>query len=325
MSGVFDRLQADPTAFAPLTALRIAEAEAERRGVALEIRSAPENRLAQGPVTAVSVTSDAVVVVAPLIGLTGALSPLPPPYTEMAAIEERGKSRAFSAFLDLFTHQLTQLFARASAKYNFADLLQWVQPDQNRILIGLRSLVGLGTPGMQELAPLAEDGTLRFAGLLAQQTRTAQGLERLAQTQLGLPVRVEQFRPQWVPLPPEEQTRLDGSVRMTQTPVAGANILDRAGQCRLVIGPLRYGDFLSLEVGQPRLTDLARLVRMYLGPVIAFDMQIILDKRDIPVTQLGGDGPPARLGWNTWARVEPADTDSDQAVIDGERALEMAA
>lgn len=322
---VFARLQANPTAFDPLTALRVAQAEAERRGLPLDIRAAAENRLAPGPVSAVTVEEDAIVVIAPLIGLTGALSPLPPPYTEMAAREKRGNSGAFSAFIDLFTHELTRLFAAASAKYNFADLLQWARPEKNRVLQAVRALIGFGTEGLEDHAPLPEDATLRYAGLFAQRTRTAIGLERLAQTQLGLPVKIEQFRPHWYALPAEEQTQLDGTVRLADAPVAGANILDRSGQCRLVIGPLRYADFLSLEVGQPRLTDLARLVRLYLGPVMSFDMQIILDRRDIPMTQLGGDGPPARLGWNTWAKAEAATHDSEEAVIDGERALEMAA
>jgi type VI secretion system protein ImpH len=44
-------------------------------------------------------------------------------------------------------------------------------------------------------------------------------------------------------------------------------------------------------------------------------VQVILKKEDIPFCRLGQSDAPARLGWNSWARVAPAQQDSADAVV----------
>ncbi|ABD55948.1 type VI secretion system baseplate subunit TssG [Jannaschia sp. CCS1] len=326
MSTLFDQLEAAPDRFDPLTALRLAQAEAARRDLPLDIRSVPTGALAPTAIARVTADDTAIRVEAAFAGLTGPLSPLPPAWTELAAVDRRRRAGGLSAFLDLFSGRLTDFFARAAAKYDLPVLLQWTPPAANRMLTALRALVGTATPGLPTRAPLATDSEavgdalLSHAGLLAQRTRTATGLRAMACSQLGLPVEVIQFHRRWRPVPVSEQTRLDGSRALGRDASAGAWLPDCAGQIRLVVGPVRYADFLSLELGEPRLRDFARLMRFTLGPVLEFDIQIVLDHRDIPQTQLGGDGPPARLGWNGWASSGPATRDSDEAVIDGRRA-----
>jgi type VI secretion system protein ImpH len=311
------RLCADPTAFDPIMALRIAEHAARARGLRLDIRSGSGTGLAPVAIRSVSLTDTAIEVEADIIGLTGPLSPLPLAYTELAARDRRRRAGGLGAFLDLFAHRLTRHFAAATEKYSLGAGLQWARPGRNAILRGLRSLIGFGTPHLEDRMPLEGDTTLRYAGLLAQRTRSAMGLQALAELELGLPVRIRQFTLRWRGLAPEERTRMDGTARLGVDVTAGFFVPDRAGQCRIVIGPVRYADFLSLAKGQPRLERLRRLVRLYLGPVLDFDIQIILDRRDIPQTQLDGEAPSSRLGWNAWARAEPAMSDSDDAVIDG--------
>lgn len=313
---LFKRLTDDPAAFDPATALRVARAEARRRGVDLNLHTSPDTSLTPVAVSRVhDGDKGAIEVETHLMGLTGPLSPLPPAYTELAARDRRRRAGGLSAFLDLFSDRLTWLFVAAAEKYSLAARLRWEARERNTILTALRALIGFATPRINECAPLPDDGTLRYAGLLAQRTRNAEGLRVLASTELGLPVRVEQFHLVWRNVPESEQTLVNNSARLGLTAMAGSRIPDRAGQCRLVVGPVRYPDFLSLERGQPRLSRLQRLVRLYIGPVIDFDIQIVLDRRDIPETQLGRDGPIARLGWNSWARSEPATRDSDEAII----------
>ena len=312
-----DDLIARPGAYDAATGLRVAQAEAAASGRALLVGSRPGADATAAPIRSVEATAEAIAVDAPVMGLLGPLSPLPPGYGEIAARARRRRSGGLSAFVDVFTDRLTHLFVAAAEKHDVARQLRW--SGGGRIAGLLRSLAGLGTPDLDALAPLPHDETLRYAGLLAQRTRNAAGLRALAAAELDLPVRVEQFHLRWRPLPVAEQTRMDGTARLGTTASAGSRVPDRAGQVRLVIGPVRYPDFLSLEEGRPRVEALRRLVRLYVGPVLDFDMQVVLDRRDVPQTRLGGDGPAARLGWNAWARSEPATRDSDEAVIGARR------
>lgn len=312
---LFDRLKRNPGAFEPATALRIAESEAGSRGKPVLVRAAPSSVLEPLAVSEVRETEAAIVVESHLMGLTGPLSPLPPAYTEIAARDRRRRAGGFSAFLDLFSDRLTWLFVAAAEKYSLASRLRWHSREANTILTALRALIGFATPEIEAQAPIPHDGTLRYAGLLAQRTRSAAGLRAMVAAELGLPVHVQQFHLRWREVPEREQTRMTGASRLGIDTMAGSRVPDRAGQCRIVIGPVRYGDFLSLEQGQPRMERLRKLVRLYVGPVLGADIQIVLDRRDIPQTRLDRSGPPARLGWNVWARSEPAAHDSWEAVI----------
>ncbi|MFP7674522.1 type VI secretion system baseplate subunit TssG [Marivita sp. S0852] len=314
-SAPIEALANAPQAYDVTTALRIAEAEAKSSGRRLLISATPESRPVPHPVQAVATSDDTITLNSSVMGVLGPLSPLPPAYGELASRARRRRSGGLAAFVDIFTDRLTHLFAAATEKYDLARQLQWSEPGNSPFVIALRALVGLNTRDMDHRTPLPEDETLRFAGLLAQRTRNAAGLEAVAAAELGLPVRLEQFHLRWRPLPEAEQTRVGGLTRLDQTTGAGSRVPDRSGQVRLVVGPVRYPDFLSLEEGQPRLDRLRRLMRFYVGPVLDFDIQIILDKRDVPETQMGGDGPLPRLGWNAWARIAPAARDSDDAIV----------
>lgn len=309
---LFDRLSRDPARFEALTALRIAKAEADRRNLPLKVMARPETGLAPLALDRVRVESDAVHLDSHLFSYLGPLSPLPPGYAEVAAAQRRRRAGGFAAFLDLFTDRLTWLFVEASEKYDLAALLRWSRPADNRILTALRGLLGFAAP--DAVMPLPDHQALRFAGLLAQRTRSGEGLRAIAQAELGLPVRLEQFRLAWRDIPEGERSRFDGGMQLGHNASAGAKVQDRGGQCRLVIGPVRYVDFLSLEKGQPRMDRLMRMVRHYIPPGIDYDIQVVLDRRDIPETQMGGAVPP-RLGWNSWARMAPAAADSGDAII----------
>lgn len=311
-SNLFDHLSTAPSDFEPITALRVAAAEAERRGVPLLVTARPETALTPLAVDLVTADEDAVRVDSHLFSYLGPLSPLPPGYTEVAARQRRQRAGGFSAFLDIFTDRLTWLFVAAAEKYDLAALLRWAKPSDNAILTALRGLLGFGAPAAR--TPLPGDEVLRFGGLLAQRTRSGEGLRAIAQAELGLPVKLEQFQLIWRDIPISEQSRFDGTMQLGLNASAGAKVPDRSGQCRLKIGPVRYADFLSLEKGQPRMERLMRLIRHYLPPGIDYDIQIVLDRRDIPETQLGG-ATPSRLGWNSWSRLAPAANDSGDAII----------
>ena len=311
----FERLLADPGRFDAATAIRVAEARAAAAGKALAITARPGNRLAATAIAAAAETETEVRLETPLMGLAGALSPLPPAYTEIAARDRRRGAGGLAAFLDVFSGRLAQLYAAAAERHDMARLLRWHPPGRNRIVGALHALIGFGTPGMERLRPLPEDETLRHVAVLSGRIRSAEGLRAILGAELDLPVEVEQFRLRWRRLPQAELTRLGGAQRLGDAAAAGERAPDRGGQVRVRVGPVRYADFLSLTEGQERLRRLRGLAQLHLGPVVDFDVQVVLDRRDVPRTQMGGDGPAARLGWNAWARTEPAARDAEEAVL----------
>ena len=308
-------LEAAPTTFDAATAIRTAGSEAARLALPLDITSPPSNAIALAAVERVETDARAVRLVTPVAGLVGPLGPLPPAYTSLAARDRRQGEGAMAAFLDAISARLALLYADVSEKYDLARLLRWKPKGRDRVTNALHAVAGLAHEGTERLRPLPEEETLRHAGILGRRVRTAQGLRAILAAELALPVRIEQFHLRWRRLPKTELTRAGGSARLGRAAAAGARAPDLAGQVRIRVGPVRYPDFLSLGEGRARLDRLRRLARFHLPAAIDFDVQVVLDRRDIPRTQLGGAGPAAQLGWNVWARTAPAQRDVSEAVL----------
>jgi type VI secretion system protein ImpH len=309
-----EALIADPESFEPTTAIRVAE----RAGMRLEIGSHVSTRLAPSAIASVERKAGTLVLRTVLPGLVGALGALPPAYTETVLEEERRRSRAFRAFLDIFADPIARLMVEAGEKYRLPRLLRWRNlAAGNRIVGALLALAGLRSETLRGRNALGDETVLRYAGLFASRSRNAASLAAMLGAHLRLPVTVEQFSPRWVPIPVSEQSAL-GAPRGSRLGVdasAGQAIRDHAGGFRVVVGPVGYADYLSLEPGAPRLDEAMRLVRLYAGPSLRFDIQVVLRREDVPFCRLGASATPARLGWNSWARVAPASADSRDAIV----------
>ncbi|MGH6862518.1 MAG: type VI secretion system baseplate subunit TssG, partial [Phyllobacterium sp.] len=232
--------------------------------------------------------------------------------------EERNKSRALAAFLDLFSSRMAELFIDACEKYRLARLLRWGADDKrNAFTRALFSLIGFGTARLRERGGLDDDVLLRFSGFLASRTRNATNLKAMLCEFCGLPVEVELFRGRWLTVPEEERSRMarGAAVRLGINAMAGAAIHDFSSSFRLVVGPLDYPDYLSLSPGSANVEEIFALTRLFVGPGLDFDLQLILKKEQVPFCQLGQAGDPPRLGWNSWARIQPAARNSGDAII----------
>ena len=96
---------------------------------------------------------------------------------------------------------------------------------------------------------------------------------------------------------------------------------------RIRLGPLSYFQFLqflpdrSPERSRKAIFLLGHLVRLYVGPELDYDVQVILQAADVPPLQLTESpalGPGPRLGWNTWVCSGPLDRDADDAAFEGD-------
>jgi type VI secretion system protein ImpH len=193
----------------------------------------------------------------------------------------------------------------------------------------LLDLAGLGTPLLrykdsvrdQPVPRMAVDDITHryFSGLLSQSHRSAIGLAQMVSEYFGLPAQAISFVGQWVQLPLEYQTCMRrpssglplgatkpatcADPRLGRNTVVGSRIWELQGRFRIRLGPLTFEQFQDfLPVGQ-KFRPLAHLARLYAGPTFDFDVQPVLEGREVPWCQLGATGPRApRLGWNTWLR-----------------------
>jgi type VI secretion system protein ImpH len=309
-----ERLLAAPQSFELTTAIRLVE-QAGRR---VEIVSDASTTLAPSAITRAEERDGVVRFHVTVAGLVGAFGALPPAYTVAVLEEDRRRSRSLRAFLDIFAAPLFELMLEAREKYRLPRLLRWRKLGRaNRIVSALLSLAGFRSETLRARNAVRDGTVLRYAGFFASRTRNASALRSMLADYLRLPVEIEQFHPRWIEVPAHEQTALGATkgARLGVDAMAGAAVRDHAGGFRVVVGPVAYADYLSLEPGSPRLNALMALARLYAGPSLRFDVQVVLRKEDVPFCRLGDPVHRPRLGWNAWARIAPANADSRDAVV----------
>jgi type VI secretion system protein ImpH len=308
-------LERDPGRFEPSTAFRVAQHAADDH---LTVSSPIGVSPAPLAVSDFKRKGAAGSVKASMAGLLGPLGAMPPSYNELVIREQRNRAHGLSSFFDLFTSRLAELFVDASEKYRIARRLRW-SPDRNgnTFIKTLFSLAGFGTARLKEKVRPDDELILRFSGFFAARTRNAVNLQAILQEFSGLPVAIELFKGRWLAIPESERSRMGQppGVQLGINSTAGAAVHDFGGSFRVVVGPVDYEDYRSLSPGSANIDALFALTRLYVDPSLDFDIQVVLKKEHIPFCQLGENGDPPRLGWNSWARVAAADRDSGDAII----------
>ncbi|HEX4128836.1 MAG TPA: type VI secretion system baseplate subunit TssG [Pirellulales bacterium] len=288
-------------------------------------------------------------MVVAFMGLTGPSAVLPRHYTELLLERARQKDRTLYDFLDLFHHRLVSLFYRAWEKCRFWAGFERVEleaeawrsggedryrafvvderPRRDLMSQVLLELGGLGSPATRyrarvrnRLAPRTalDDETFRFyAGLLAQQHRSAAGLEGMLNDYFEAPAAVEQFRGQWLQLEAENQSSLVrlGNICLGRNVVIGERFWDVQGKFRLRLGPLGYQTFRDFLPPGTAFRPLSHLARLYSGASFDVDVQLVLRAEEVPSCQLGNADGGSNLGWDTWIRTGPMTHDAADAVF----------
>lgn len=325
MSGrpLAERYDAEPHLFDPDVARHIRStlpASAPPNLAAGEI-SHPTNRFQPTALTKDETRAGAGRIAANYLGLIGPIGALPSNYTDAAIAERKRRSSSFFDFLEIFAAELREMFIDAHRKYRLSSLFQLYRTGAaNHITSSIFALMGFATPRARSKLTVNEEIPLYYAGFFANQRRTAANLELMLNDFLGLPVTVHQFQSRRLLIAEEEQTRMGLGFELNavlgQTAVAGMSAIDRTSAIRIRIGPVGYGRYLALMPDRALYPQLVELIRLYCGPSIAFDLQIVLAKSDVPQTRLDMHSPVGRLGWDTWALQGPAVKDSDDTVFD---------
>jgi type VI secretion system protein ImpH len=362
-----EHLFREPYAYNFFQAVRLLERlEAARRPVGLFVPPRTEvvrfraHRSLSFPASSIydlePATEDApAVLTVAFMGLTGPSGALPRHYTELLLRHEkdaRGPERyALRDWLDLFNHRLISHFYRAWEKYRFYipyERGEHRRDEPDAFTRCLFSLIGLGEvplrkrlrvsvllPTQEEderqervLAQVEDLALLHYSGFLAHRPRCAVALEAILADYFELPVQVQQFHGQWLPLEPVNQSRIglgNGNSDVGVNLVAGSRVWDVQNKFRIRLGPLRYATFTDFLPDRSPVPErktffkLTHLVRLYVGPELDFDVQLILRAQDVPPCRLAQtDAFTPRLGWNTWVASLPFERDAEEAVFEGE-------
>jgi type VI secretion system protein ImpH len=256
------------------------------------------------------------------MGLTGPLGVLPRHYTELLLERMRHKDRTLRDFLDLFNHRLVSLFYRAWEKYRFPMAYERAvaqQQEDDRFTRYLFALIGLGTRGLRGRLEVEDKALLFYAGLLAQQPRSASALAGLLQDYFGVPVAVTQYIGQWLPLAEANRSRLgpeEANNALGVSTVAGDRVWDQQARFRLCLGPLTLAEFRQFLPSGRAFWPLVELGRFFAGLACDFEVQLILTAADIPWCRLGGTGEDApRLGWSAWLKTRECTRHAADAIF----------
>ncbi|MBZ5727228.1 MAG: type VI secretion system baseplate subunit TssG [Acidobacteriia bacterium] len=271
------------------------------------VRFQANNSLAFPPSEIQSIDWEAAIpaMTVNFMGLTGPLGVLPRPYSELIIARLRNRDRTLAAFFDIFNHRMISLFYQAWEKYRSA--VAYERDGEDRLSQYLMSLIGLGTPGLQNRLLVKDESLLFYAGLLSLQPRSAVALQHILEDYFEVPAEVEQFVGAWQPLDPASQCGLAGdgsfSGQLGVGAVVGDEIWDQQSRIRLKLGPLTQEQYLGFLPSGAAYEPLRTLTRFFCGTQLEIEVQLILERVVVPRCDLGEDslaGP--RLGWFTWMK-----------------------
>jgi type VI secretion system protein ImpH len=248
-------------------------------------------------------------------GLFGPDGPLPLHLAEYARDRRRNwRDPTFQRFADVFHHRALSLFYRAWA--DARPTVGFDRPEEDRFALYVGALAGLGMDSLRGRDAMPDLTKLHFAGRLANQTRHAEGLGAILSAFFTVPVRIESFIGAWLALPERDRTRLaerPATGTLGGTALLGGRVWSRQHKFRVVFGPLGLADYERLLPGGASFHRLIPVVRNYAGDALAWDVNLVLKRDEVPRTALGRQG---RLGWTTWLTPRRKAADAADLFLD---------
>jgi type VI secretion system protein ImpH len=256
-------------------------------------------------------------VVINFMGLTGPMGVLPLYYTELIVERLRQKDRTLQDFFDIFNHRIVSLFYQAWEKYRFT--IAYERGERDRFSHHLMDLIGTGTKYLEKRLVVIDDTLLFYAGMLSLHARSAAVLQRILWDYFDVPVEVEQFVGAWHRLGEPDLCRFEASTESEQLgggAVVGDEIWNQQSGVRIKLGPLKlseYLDFLPIGTAYQPLRTLAKFIS---HGEIDFEVQLILEKDEVPPCELTAEDAAAPLlGWTSWAKTQPKVKDASDTIL----------
>ncbi len=247
-------------------------------------------------------------------GLFGPNGPLPLHLTEYARERERMNHDAtFRAFADVFHHRMMSLFYRAWA--DAQPTVQLDRPEDDQFAKYVGATFGMGLDSLTGRDALEDHAKLFMAGRLVQQARPAEGLQAMLEELFLVPMQVEQYVGEWMPLPLESRLELGlspATATLGKTAVIGDRVWGGQHKFRIICGPVNVFDFKRFLPGQKSLERLCATVRNYVGDELDWELRLLLVGEEIPTVKLGSFG---QLGWTSWIGEQQTDAAAGDVVL----------
>ena len=206
------------------------------------------------------------------------------------------------------------LFYRAWA--NAQPAVNLDRPGHDRFAGYVGSAFGLGSPAMEDRDDVSDGTKLYYAGRLALHTRNAEGLEAMLRGYFGGELRLQECVPAWLRLPEEGRCRLGESPETGTLGVSaaiGEQVWDCQHRFRILYGPLSLADYERMLPGGDSLRAMTSLVKNYVGDELAWDVNLVLAREEVPAATLGEYG---QLGWTTWLAPQALAQDADDLFLE---------
>ncbi|MFT8804500.1 MAG: type VI secretion system baseplate subunit TssG [Acetobacter aceti] len=330
-----------PFSFDAAILLMLRAHRANGAGSAIRFRAPLGTAYPAADVASVSLGERGFVTTVTPMGLTGPAGVLPLHYSAELVSEHRLHSSALSDFLEMLSQRPLAQFAESGIKYRLASshTLPEHVPAADYARTVRKTLMALSGFYSPDIAPLlgVDPGTVNFySGYFSTMPRSADRLKALLSDWLGLPVRMEEFTPLWVHIPPDQQSFLPlsgpgGSLaesfsQLGVDAAAGARYLDCQSQFTVRIGPVDWKMFQALMPSGGLYGPLLKLIRTFVGSELQIMLRPVLKKDAVPLLQLPTEtrASSPRLGWSSWLSCQAKRKhDADEPVFT-ERHVDMA-
>jgi type VI secretion system protein ImpH len=248
------------------------------------------------------------------MGMVGVSGALPTHYTELVFERIRHRDTALWAFLDMFAHRVVSLFYRAWAKYRFPIAYERSDEDFTSYLFDFG---GLGTKGIRGRMDINDESLLPYDGLIAQKPHSQNALENIISDHFQITARVVQFFGHWLPLGAEDITRLGNeNSTLGESAIIGTRVWDQQSKFRVRLGPIDFKKFQAFLPNGSANRSLRSVVKFMAGYEFDFDIQLVLQAKQVPGTVLTTKAlRRPMLGWTTWLKTRPFTKNDDQLVL----------
>ena len=236
------------------------------------------------------------------LGMLGPNGALPIHYTEQ--VRERTEARrdqTLANFLDIFHHRSFTHLYRAWAQSQAAAGLDRVEDEAFTNYVA--RLTG-DEPSELRHSPLPPHARWASAAHRVRGPRDPEGLVSSLKRFFGVPVKLDEYRLQWMPIEPQDMCQLgvsNESAMLGLGAMVGEKVPDRQTRFRLTIGPLNMDAYLRLtpqgSASGKDLPALVELVRSFIGFEYVWEVELLIQSDTAPASTLGGG---TQLGWSTW-------------------------
>ncbi len=230
------------------------------------------------------------------MGLLGGNGALPLHYSErIAAYEQKQGDEGPRSFLDMFTQPALSMFYQAWTKHRPECLAE--RDGADAFLPMQLALAGAQLPADNDL--IDEETFGHYAAQARSRKVSPAVMAGVLAEYFCVPFEVEQLLDDWDHLPPEHQARLGvGNVVLGDGFLLGERIYRCDTRVGLRIGPLDRDELELFLPGRNSARSLARMLGMYCGVGLVFEVHLILRRQDVTGFVLTGSDAPggARLG-----------------------------